>query len=200
MSAATVLVLTLQIAGFSGVWERDPDQSDDAQAKMQAAFEQMRSQRQGRRGPGGGPPPGGPPPEGREPGRGGLRGPVSLGTAADELSIEHEGGELRVDDGEQLRIYYLDGEEHKRQMPNGVELETTARLVGNAVSIEEKMERGEILRKFEIGPDGETLVLTSTVKLPGMKDPVVIRSVYERVEDGGVCDEASHIRSWPSAM
>lgn len=189
MSAAAVLVLTFQMAGFSGVWERDPDQSDDAQAKMQAAFEQMRSQRQGRRGPGGGgPPPGGAPPEGRS-GRGGRgggpRGPVSLGTAADELTIEQSRGELRVDDGDQLRIYYLDGQEHKRQMPNGVELKTTATIAGNAVSIEEKMDRGEILRNFEMAPDGETLVLTSTVKLPGMKDPVVIRSVYERVGDGG---------------
>lgn len=182
--AVAVLVSTLQVTGFSGVWERDPDQSDDAQAKMQAAFEQMRAERegQGRRGAGGGPPPEGRPGRGRR-GPGGGRGPVSLGTAADELRIEHEGGELRVDDGDQLRIYYLDGKEHKRQMPNGVELETKATLAGNAVSVEERMERGEILRKLEVGPDGETLILTSTVKLPGMKDPVVIRSVYERIED-----------------
>ena len=44
--------LSVQDIGFSGVWERDVERSDDPREKMQAAMEQMREQ-MGRRGGGG---------------------------------------------------------------------------------------------------------------------------------------------------
>ena len=91
--------------------------------------------------------------------------------------------ELRIDDGERLRIYYLDGEKHKREMANGMKLETVAELKGNAVFIEEKMERGKLDRKFELSPDGGTMVVTLTIKFGRMKDPVIIKTVYERASE-----------------
>ncbi len=165
--------------GFSGTWERDPDQSDDAQEKMKAAFERMQQEmeRRGR----GGPPPSGPPPGGRPPGgpegRGGGPGQVP-----EELYVEHEDGELRLDDGERLQIFYLDGEKHRRAMPNGAKLETVATIAGRVVNIEEKLERGKIERKIELSEDGESMVITLNIKIGNMKDPVLIRTVYERVE------------------
>ena len=165
--------------GFSGTWERDPDQSDDAQEKMKAAFEriQQEMERRGR----GGPPPGGPPPGGRPPGgpegRGGGPGQVP-----EELYVEHEDGELRLDDGDRLQIFYLDGEKHRRAMPNGAKLETVATIAGRVVNIEEKLERGKIERKIELSEDGESMVITLNIKIGNMKDPVLIRTVYERVE------------------
>jgi hypothetical protein len=165
--------------GFSGTWERDPDRSDDAQEKMKAAFERMQQEmeRRGR----GGPPPGGPPPGGRPPagmeGRGGGPGQVP-----EELYVEHEKGELRLDDGDRLQIFYLDGEKHRRAMPNGAKLETVATIEGRVVNIEEKLERGKIERKIELSEDGESMVITLNVKIGNMKDPVLIRTVYERVE------------------
>ncbi len=176
--------------GFSGVWERNIEQSDDPQEKMQEAMEQMR-ERMGRRGGGGsgggGRPPGG---GGRPGGMGGGRGGrgeggarPDLGNVPDELTVELLDDELRIDDGERLRIYYLDGEKHKREMANGMKLETVAELKGNAVFIEEKMERGKLDRKFELSPDGGTMVVTLTVKFGRMKDPVIIKTVYERASE-----------------
>lgn len=172
--------LPVQDIGFSGVWERDVERSDDPQEKMQAAMEQMREQ-MGRRG-GGGRPGGG----GGGPGGGGGRGErggggrPDIGNVPDELTLELTDGEFHVDDGERLRIDYLDGEKHKRETPNGMKLETIAEREGSAIVIEEKMERGQIDRKFELSPDGATMIMTLTVKFGRMKDPVVIRTVYEK--------------------
>ena len=170
-----------QDIGFSGVWERDIERSDDPQEKMQAAMEQMREQT-GQRGGGGGRPGGG----GGRPGGGGGRGErgggggrPDVGNIPDELTVELTGEEFQVDDGERLRIYYLDGKKHKRETQNGMKLETIAELKGSAILIEEKMERGKIDRKFELSPDGATMIMTLTVKFGRMKDPVVIRTVYE---------------------
>lgn len=170
--------------GFSGTWERDPDRSDDAQEKMRAAFERMQQEmeRRGRGGfPPGGPPPGGPPPGG--PGQGGSEGRGGgPGQVPEELYVEHEDGELRLDDGDRLQIFYLDGEKHRRAMPNGAKLETVATITGRVVNIEEKLERGKIERKIELSEDGESMVITLNIKIGNVKDPVLIRTVYERVE------------------
>ena len=179
-----------QDIGFSGVWERDIERSDDPQEKMQAAMEQMREQT-GQRGGGGGRPgggggrPGGGGGGGRPGGgggrgeRGGGGGRPDVGNIPDELTVELTGEEFQVDDGERLRIYYLDGKKHKRETQNGMKLETIAELKGSAILIEEKMERGKIDRKFELSPDGAKMIMTLTVKFGRMKDPVVIRTVYE---------------------
>jgi hypothetical protein len=163
--------------GFSGLWERNPEKSDDAQAKMRAAFEKMQAEMERRRGafPGGGVPPGG----GTSGGRSERRGP---GQVPEELEIEHEEGELRVDDGERLQIFYLDGQKHQREMGNGAKLETVATILGRVITIEEKLRRGRIDRKLELSEDGESIVMSLTIKLGDMKDPVLIRTVYERVE------------------
>jgi hypothetical protein len=52
------------------------------------------------------------------------------------------------------------------------------------VLIEEKLERGKIERKLELSEDGKALVMTLNIKLGNMKEPVLIRTVYERVESG----------------
>ncbi len=175
--------------GFSGTWERDPDRSDDAQEKMRAAFERMQEEmeRRGRGGfPPGGPPPGGPPPGGRPPGGRPPSGPESRGggpgQVPEELYVEHEDGELRLDDGDRLQIFYLDGKKHRRAMPNGAKLETVAAIAGRIVNIEEKLERGKIERKIELSEDRRSMVITLNIKIGNMKEPVLIRTVYGRVE------------------
>ena len=64
-----------------------------------------------------------------------------------------------------------------------MKLDTVSELKGNAVVIEEKLERGAIARKFELSPDGGTMIMTLTVKFGPMEDPVVIKTVYERAGD-----------------
>jgi hypothetical protein len=163
-------------SGFSGIWERDPDRSDDAQQKMRAAFERMQEEmeRRSRGLPPPGPPPGGSP---RPESRGGGPGQVP-----EELEVEHENGELRLDDGERLQIFYLDGQKHRRAMPNGAKLETVATIQGRVVLIEEKLDRGKIERRIELSDDGESMIVTLNIKIGNMKEPVLIRTVYERLE------------------
>jgi hypothetical protein len=181
--AAPVSAPQESASSFAGVWERDPDESDDAQEKMRAAFERMREQMERRAGPGGAPPPGGPPQGGRGRPSGSAAG-AGPGSVADELRIEFDSRELRVDDGERLQIYYLDGKKHRRELQNGAKLETVSLLQGNAVVVEEKLERGNMNRKFELAPDGGKMVVTLTLKIGNMKEPVVIRTVYNRVDQG----------------
>lgn len=168
---------------FDGVWSKNPEESDDARQRMQAATSQMGAPggrgggmpRGGRRGEG--------PPRGERGGPGG-QGPA-MAAGADVLTIVQGSGELRVDDGERLTIFYLDGEEHRRETPNGDRIETVAELRGEKVIVEEKMERGESTREFELSPDGRVLVVTTTLKMERMSETVVIRSVYEREDAGG---------------
>lgn len=166
---------------FRGLWERDPERSDDPEEKVQAARQQMRDQMGGGGGrPGGG---GGPPPGSGGPGGGG--GMPDFGSVPDELTIEVAGTEVKLDSGERIQIYFLDGEKHRRELPNGMKLETVSRLQGNAILIEEKFERGKIDRKLELGPDAGTLIVTWTIKMGNMKEPVLIRTVYDRVKIEG---------------
>ena len=60
-----------------------------------------------------------------------------------------------------LNIYYLDGEKHKRELSNGMELETTAeRSKAMPSSSAEKDGAGKLVdRKFELSPDGATLIM-----------------------------------------
>lgn len=190
MNVLMALMVTAQVSGLAGLWKKDPSRSDDARQKMQAAFQQMRGEvghgggMHGGGMRGGGMRGGGRGQGGRGPGGGqegmGPMGPSGMVTAADELTLALEGNELHVVDGTRTRVYTLDGEKHDSETPNGGKLETTAQQAGNAISIEEKMSRGKVDRKFEVSPDGETLIVTSTVQLGSMKEPVVVRSVYVR--------------------
>ncbi len=169
---------------LTGSWERDPDKSDDAGEKMKAALDQMREQMKRRRGGSRGGPDG-PGPQG---GPDGARRPRGGGivNVPDELRVELGRGELRVDDGERVQIYYLDGQKHLRELPNGTKLETVTTIEGGVVHIEEKMDRGKIERTIALGAEGRTMTSTLNVKMKGMKQPVVIRTVYARVDEGNL--------------
>lgn len=197
----TALLLTApswaeQTQTLAGSWERDPKRSDDAEEKMKTALQQMREQRGGRgggmqhegrvggmfpggRGRGGGMFPGG----GRGGGgQGGERGrQPQMGRIPESFTSELESNEFRIDNGERVEVFYLDGEKHKRELPNGAELETVAEMSGSAIRIEEKMERGEVQRKYDLSPEGQTMIMTLKMKMGGMKDTVVIRTVYIRI-------------------
>ena len=177
---------------FSGTWERDAERSDDPQEKFQEAMARMREQ-MGRQGGGfgGGGRRGGSGGGGRRGGEGGRSGGPqgmqermgSLIAAFESLDIEHEAGELRIDTGERLSIYYLDGEKHRRDAPDGSKIEVTAEIRGLSVVIKEKMERGvEVNRTFELSPTGEVMIMTVNFKSPRGGEPIVIKTVYELVE------------------
>ena len=102
------------------------------------------------------------------------------------LDIEIIDEEFHVDDGRVVAIFYVDSEEHKRQGEDGRSIKTTATRKGNAVVVDEERNNGrmtiESTRRYELSPDGETMVVTLQIKPPSSKEPMVIRSVYDLVE------------------
>ena len=172
-----------QAPSFNGTWERNPDESDDPREKLRGAMGGQGGPgggfggsggRGGRGGGGGG-------------GRGGRGGPPNMGDimrAAQSIETTLTDGEFKVIDSERVRIYYVDGEKHTRETPQGGKLETVAVLKGDQITIEEKAEqRMKITQTFAIGPDGSVMVVTHRLESDRFKEPVVIRSVYDLLRD-----------------
>ena len=187
---------------WGGVWERNPDESDDPREKIQEALGGQMGRGGGEGGrPGGGGFGGG----GGRPGMGGQGGMSGRGgsrrgdsekmqamretmkeamQAAQTLEISLSETELRVVDGsDNVRIYYLDGEKHKRQTPGGLDLETVAQKKGDLIIIEEKAESAKFTRTFALAQDGSVMVVTVRLENDRFKQPVVIRSVYDPLRD-----------------
>ncbi len=200
LAAAQETETSEQAPSFNGVWERNPDESDDPREKMQEAMggQGGMSGRGGGEGgrQGGGRPQGGRGGQGGMPGRGGGRrgGSEKMQAmretmkeamqAAQTLEISLSETELRIVDGsDNVRIYYLDGEKHKRQTPGGVDLETVAQKRGDQIIIEEKAESSKFTRTFALAQDGSVMVVTVRLENDRFKQPVVIRSVYDPLRD-----------------
>jgi hypothetical protein len=186
---------TVEAPSFNGVWERNPDESDDPREKLQEAVGGQKGGKDGQGGGFGGR--GGRPPSGMG-GMGGRGGSGRSGEmqamretmrdameAAQTLELTLSDGELRVIDGsERVRIYYLDGEKHKRETAGGVALETVSERKGDQIVIEEKADKGaKITRTFALAPDGSVMVVTVRLENKRLKEPVVIRSVYDPLRD-----------------
>ncbi len=186
MSAAVLLALSLlapavgtQSGSLVGVWERDPAESDDVAAVMQAARD--RADGRGRRGggfrgrrPGGFPGMG--PPGSRPGGRDGF--PVM----PDSLEIEVDAVEVRIHAGDEFQILYLDGEEHLRQDPRGNSIRTVAEFSGEVLTVTEKRElpMGDMETRRTLEAIGDVLIVRVRVD-PPRGETITIRSVYRRV-------------------
>ena len=100
---------------------------------------------------------------------------------ADELYVELDPDELVVDDGDgRIRIYYLDGEKHERQLSNGVRVETVATRVGQTITIDQKADDTKVLETYVFSSDGERLELTVHLENKQLNGPLIIQSIYER--------------------
>lgn len=110
---------------------------------------------------------------------------MDLMNAAERLQIGLTETEFRVEAGlERLRIFYLDGEKHIRETPNGGKIETRSERNGNRIVIEQKMEQGaKITESYELSPDGQVMVLRLQMEGRMFKEPVVIRTVYDNVNE-----------------
>jgi hypothetical protein len=101
---------------------------------------------------------------------------------AEKLDLRHQAGELHVDDGRgRVRIFYLDGKPHKRQMPTGVSLETVSAPQGRGVAIQQKTDQGsKMFESYALSADGSRLTVTVRLEAKRLKGPLVVRSVYDR--------------------
>ena len=171
------------VGAIVGLWELDPEESDDPAEVMAREAERAEEQR-GRRGrPGGraGRPAG----TGREgaagTGRGG--GGAGLLSLPEVLEIESGEGEVRLLLEERTQILYLDGEEHAREDGRGGRITSVAELRGGIVRVREvrKLRRGEmrVFRTFQAM--GDVLVVRTEFTPPRGGDPLLLRSVYRRI-------------------
>lgn len=172
---AILLAATLTApADFTGVWYRDDERSDDAEAKLEEAVEGYIKKV--------------------------SRGKATVNDVdpsmlkeinrildtfvqhAEELDITQRPSELVIDDGsERLRIYYLDDEKHERQMPNGTRLETTAGLKGSQVDVFMKSsDDTKVTETYLLGEGGDGMVLIVRVEDDQLDGPLVVRNVYTR--------------------
>ena len=164
---------------LAGTWIVNPDESDDVREKIEAGLE---TEKRGRRRA-----------EEPEPDpnlalsrvRNMERLLESLSAAPDELTIEVASGEVHVTAAEagRVHIFYLDGQTHKRQTPNGSELKTRAQWNGRELFVEEDAGDGDKVNEvYSLGPDPSTLVFVFRLKLHQLEEPIEIRSVYDRAD------------------
>ena len=178
-----------ELAVLAGIWELDPEESDDPAEVMQraAAREEEGRGRGGRRGRGAGSGPPGGMGRGGMGGRGAGGGPGgggnSLLSLPDLLEIESGGGELRLVLDERVQILYLDGEEHVREDGRGGKFTSAAEFRGGIARVREVRElptgKLEVFRTLQATDD--VLVVRTELKMPRRGDPVLLRSVYRRI-------------------
>ena len=171
-------------ADLAGLWELDPEASDDPAEVMQRAAAEAEDRRGARGGRGFGPPGG----RGGM-GRGGGRGAPGGGGAPllslpDLLEIEADAGELRLVLDERVQILYLDGEEHAREDGRGGRITSVAEFRGGIARVREERElpfgKLELFRTLQATDD--VLVVRTELKMPRRGDPLLLRSVYRRLD------------------
>ena len=171
-------------ADLAGLWELDPEASDDPAEVMQRAAADAEERRGARGGRGFGPPGG----RGGM-GRGGGRGAPGGGGAPllslpDLLEIEADAAELRLVLDERVQILYLDGEEHAREDGRGGRITSVAEFRGGIARVREERElpfgKLELFRTLQATDD--VLVVRTELKMPRRGDPLLLRSVYRRLD------------------
>lgn len=98
------------------------------------------------------------------------------------LTIEQEANELHVTVGDDyLTLLYLDGQEHVRQLRDGLTLLVTARRDGDSISVEQKGEEGDSIKElYSLLSDGRQLALLFQLESNLIDESVVFRLVYDR--------------------
>jgi hypothetical protein len=164
-------------SSLSGYWLRNPDDSDDAEQKIKDAARAYFD-------------------KATKGGRNVLSEEIpqirkrleyviaTFVQFAEELDIEEESGELRIDDGVgRIRIFYVDGKKHKRQTPGGANLETICTRRGRRIIVEQKLDKdGRIAEVYDLSADGTRMTLTVHFESKRFKEPLVVRNVYDRQE------------------
>jgi hypothetical protein len=107
---------------------------------------------------------------------------VQLARAIDEIELALTERDLKIyDRDDNVRIYYLDGDERVRQTPWGASLDVVAKWDGQQISVETKgREVGEVNETF--GLEGQRLVYIVRIKNPNFENEIVIRNYYDRVD------------------
>ena len=107
---------------------------------------------------------------------------AELAEALDLLRIQSDGELLLMQDANrETRVIFTDG----RMLTDGLGRRTTGRLEGTSLVVETRDEDGGRTERFELGPGGERLAVTTDLHgdaAPGASRNLAFRTVYERVE------------------
>ncbi len=163
--AVLPLLLAAERPNLRGRWKLNQAQSDDPQQKMREAMGEP-----GRRPAG--------PPEGRPAGRGVMMGRM-LG-AAESVTIEQEGDQLEVEFAEGRPVTLTaDGQTHEEEGPRGT-VRTTTRWEGDKLISVRDIGVMKITTDYELAGGGTQLIVTRRIEGGRFKNPVVIKSVYDK--------------------
>jgi hypothetical protein len=193
---------------LSGNWNFNPDQSDDAQQKVQEAEQNSQHGNAGGGYPGGGSASGGYPggggiggsyPGGGGMGRGGMGGGMgrrggmgnpSGGISSQEkdqlaanpkyLKINQRDDQIVIsDDSDHTRTLYPDGKKHEEKDENGKKISTKTEWQGDSLIAETKMHSGKLTETYQVSSDGKQLIVVSRYDSSSLSGPLSIRRVYD---------------------
>jgi hypothetical protein len=191
---------------WNGTWKLNRDQSDDPREKLRSAMQERDQNgpmgRHGGMGGGGvsmgipgiggiggmGRPGGGPgggqsrgPGAGSEDQRARLR---DLVEAPDQLKVLQKGPEIDMTDAEShVRSLFTDGRKLEKPKKDSNQTQVKAHWDRETLMTEEKGPNGEkISHSYEITGEGKQLADTLTLESKKLNTPIIVRSVYERVE------------------
>lgn len=191
---------TTQPQSLSGTWKLNRDQSDDAREKLRSAM-QDRDQngpmgRHGGMGGGGvtlGVPGIGIGGMGRPGGPGMGRGAGSedqrsklrdLVEAPDQLTVAQKGPEIDISDTEsRVRSLFTDNRKLEKPRKDADKVQVKAHWERDTLITEEKGPNGEKLsHSYEITGEDKQLADTLTLESKKLNTPIIVRSVYDRVD------------------
>ena len=129
----------------------------------------------------------GAPPHGKvSPPGGSLQPPMGAGgpMAVKKLTIEQLEGQVTLTDGEgRTRTLYPNGEWHMVGGEGG-SLQVRATWEEGALRVEIRGHRGPLTRTYELGEDGDQLLITSRVEDGPRGGPVEFTRVFDRAKSG----------------
>jgi len=195
-------------AQLSGSWNFNPDQSDDAQQKVQQAKQSSQTRSAGSYpgggggnaggsypGGGGGYPGGAGYPGGM--GRGGMGGGGGRGGMGNPgaavsnqeweqlaknpkyLNITQHDDQILIADSDHTSTLYPDGRKHKATDENGNKISIKTEWQGDKLIAETRTGSGKLTDTYQVSSDGKQLTVTSRYENSALSQPLSIRRVYD---------------------
>jgi hypothetical protein len=116
-----------------------------------------------------------------------LRDLLNYAEVLEIVEIEQTERELTIAVGEGdefFSLFYLDGEKHPRQLPEGLKIEATAAWEGEAIHIVQVGENDAVLKEiYSLVGGGQQLALIFQLESKLTEVPVQFRVVYDRVDE-----------------
>ena len=108
---------------------------------------------------------------------------VDYASRLDRMEIAISDNELEVTLArDYVGIFYLDGDKHVRELPNGARLEAAGTVDGQSIRVEQKGEDATLVETYTLSSN-DTLTVELNLRSKLLEEPIVFRTVYDRVED-----------------